>query len=128
MTKKLMPVAVALLVAAACPVAWSAGWGAILRDSPIEDFSDEDLRQYLDVIKTALEAPESPQPPQPVTWRNAGSGAGGTLLVLDRMKVKDFEECRRVRTVVHSKRREGTPAVWTACKDSSGRWRLVSAD
>lgn len=113
----------ALAIAGAAPVVWPAGWGAILRDGPVEDFNDEDMRLFLAAIKQAIEAPD---PPQPVEWRNADSGAGGTLLVLGKEKVQDFDDCRRVRTTLHSKKQKGVPSVWTTCKDTSGRWRLVS--
>ena len=59
-------------------------------------------------------------------WRNADSVAGGTLVVLGKATVKNFEECRRVRTTVYSKKQKGVPSVWTTCKDPSGRWKLVS--
>jgi surface antigen len=112
-----------LAMAGAAPAAWPVGWGAILRNGPVEDFNDEDMRLFLAAIKQAVEAPESSQP---VEWRNADSGAGGTLQVLGRSKVQDFDDCRRVRTTLHSRRQRGVPSVWTTCKDASGRWRLVS--
>ena len=52
--------------------------------------------------------------------------AGGTLVVLGKTQVGEFKDCRRVRTTVYSKKQKGVPAVWTTCKDASGRWRLAS--
>jgi surface antigen len=114
----------ALAVLAASPVALAAGWGALLRNSPGEDFNDEDLRQFLAASKQALEAPGEPKT---LEWSNSESGAGGSFLVLGQPKVKDFSECRRTRIKLHSKKRKGYAAVYTACKDASGRWRLVGA-
>ena len=113
----------ALALSAVAPAAHSAGWGNILRDGPVEDFSDEDVSLYMDAIKQTL---ETGAVSQPVEWRNPDSRSGGTLVVLGKPKMKDFEECRRVRTTVYSKKSKGVPSVWTACKEPAGRWRLVS--
>lgn len=113
----------ALAIAGAAPVVWPAGWGAVLRNGPIEDFNDEDTRLYLEAIKQAVENSEIGKPTE---WRNADSGAGGTLVVLGKTQVGEFKDCRRVRTTVYSKKQKGVPAVWTTCKDASGRWRLAS--
>jgi surface antigen len=71
----------------------AAGWGAVFGEGPVQDFHDEGLRLYLEAIKRVLEAPG---PPQRLEWRNEASGAGGTLLVVGQLQVKDFGECRRV--------------------------------
>jgi surface antigen len=115
---------VALIIGAASPLVAAAGWGALLRNSPAEDFNDEDLRQFLTAAKQVLDAPG---PPQTQEWRNAESGAGGNLLVLGRPKVQGFEECRRTRITLYSRKRQGNPSVFTACKDPGGRWLLVGA-
>jgi surface antigen len=113
----------ALVVVAASPLAVAAGWGALLHNSPAADYNDEDLRQFLEAAKTALDAPG---PPQPVEWSNASTGAGGRFLVLGPAKVKNFEDCKRVRSTANSKKQKGYPSVWTACRDPSGRWGVVS--
>ena len=116
----------ALTILAVAPVAWAvSGWGAVLRDGPIEDFHDEDLRLFLDAIRKTLEAPGAPQP---MAWRNAASGAGGSLTVLGEPKLEGFNECRRVQSTVYSRRRTGLPTAWTACREAGGRWQLVSVD
>ena len=122
MTKKLLRALLALFIVAVSPWALAAGWGAVLRDSPAEDFDDEDSRLFLAAIKQVLEATP---PPQPLDWRNDASGAGGTLLVVGHPKRPDFGECRRVRATLYSKKRKGNPTAWTACKDTSGNWKLV---
>ena len=116
---------VALIIATASPFVAAAGWVAVLRGTPGEDFNDEDLRQFLEAAKQALEAPA---PPQTLAWRNAESGSGGTFLVLGEPKVKNFDTCRRTRMTLYSKKRKGYPTVYTACKDpASGRWVTVGA-
>jgi surface antigen len=112
-----------LALAAAAPLAWPAGWGSILRNGPVEDFNDEDMRLFLAAIKQTVEASEVSKP---VEWRNPDSGAGGTVVVLGKTKVGKFDDCRRVRSMVYSRKQKGVPSVWTTCKDASGRWRLAS--
>ena len=114
----------ALVIVAASAWAGAAGWGALLRDSPAVDFNDEDLRLFFGALQQTLDAPG---PPQPVEWRNAASGAGGSLLVLGEARLEPFRECRRMRITLHSRKRQGLPAVFTACKDDSGRWLLAAA-
>jgi surface antigen len=112
------------LLAASSSTAWCAGWGAILHGSAVEDFNDEDVRQFLAAVKQVLDGPaQSP----PVEWRDAGSGAGGSLSVVGNPQVKGFGECRSVRGSVYSKKRKGAPMTWTACKDPTGHWALVRA-
>jgi surface antigen len=102
-----------------------ASWGLAMRDSPARDFDDEDSRQFLAAVRQVLEAP---LPPQPLEWRNQASGAGGTLLVIGQPKREGFVECRRVRATLYSRRHQGQPQVWTACRqESGGNWKLVSA-
>jgi surface antigen len=113
----------ALIIVAASPLAAASGWGALLRNSPAVDYNDEDLRLFLEAAKTALDATG---PPQPVEWSNASSGAGGRFVVLGPAKVKNFDECKRVRSTMHSKKQKGYPTTWTACKDTTGRWGVVS--
>lgn len=114
-------------VAAGLASPWAAAsWGLAMRDSPARDFDDEDTRQFLAAVRQVLDAPS---PPQPLEWRNQATGAGGSLLVIGQPKRQGFVECRRVRSTVYSRRRQGQPQVWTACReDSGGSWKLVSAN
>lgn len=102
----------------------AAGWGALMRNSPMADFSDEDVRQHMAAVHSLLEAPI---PAEPIDWRNDGTGAGAHLELLGQPKIEGFTECRRVRTNVYSKKRKAITRVWTACRDSDGGWRLHSA-
>ena len=122
---RLIVCAAALALSAAASTAAAAGWGALMKDSPIADFSDEDVRQYLEAVHSLLEAP---MPVAPLDWRNDRTGAGAHLELLGQPKVEGFAECRRVRTNVYSRKRKANPRVWTACRDvDDGGWRLVSA-
>jgi surface antigen len=126
--RALSALAVALGAVAATATAAGSGVGAVVRGGPMVDFRDADVDLLLEAVQTALNAPGEPQP---VEWRNAASGAGGTLLVLGTAQHKDFAECRRVQATLFSRRTQGNPAVWTVCKDPKdprGRWALVSAE
>ena len=113
-----------LALVAAAPLAWSfSGWEQALAEGPGEQFNEEDVRLLRDAFKRTVEAPN---PPQQTQWRNAATGSGGTMLVIGQAAVKDFDECRRVRIALYSKKRQGKPFVWTTCKDPAGSWRLVS--
>lgn len=120
--------AVALTLAASSTLtalpAQAAGWGALFRDGPIKDLNDEDMGLMLKAVQQALDG----EGQQPVEWSNPNSGAGGRLTVLGRPKIDGYEECRRVRSVVHSSRRKGMPAVVTACRPAQGRWLIVRAN
>lgn len=127
MTKKLLRAMLALAILAAAPVASAVPWGAILLNGPAEDFHDEDIRLLMDAIRTTLEAPGEPKP---VEWSNVDSRAGGSLLVIGRPKVEGFDECRRVRMTLYSRRQKGYPSVFTACREmepGGRRWLLVAA-
>jgi hypothetical protein len=112
----------ALAALAAAPLAWSAGWAALLNDRAITDFNDDDVRDYLETVYTFLDAP---MPAAPVEWSNPRTGAGARLEVIGQPQIEGFGECRRVRTEVYSRKQKAQPRTWTACRDAEGGWRLV---
>ena len=122
MTKILVYVTISLLIAVTSPLALSAGLASILKGTPSEDFKDDDLPQFLEAAKTALDAQGTHQT---VEWKNEKTGSGGSILVLGQSKAGS--NCKRVRIKSYSSKRVGYPSVWTACKDSSGRWKLAGA-
>ena len=125
--RRALPVLAVALGAVAATATAASGVGAVVRGGPMADFRDEDVNLLLEAMQQALNAPGEPQA---VEWRNAASGAGGTLLVLGVAQHKDFAECRRVRATLYSKKTQGNPGVWTVCKDPKdpkGRGALVSA-
>lgn len=96
-----------------------------MKNTPMEDFTQEDLDQYFDVLYRAL---NEPMPAEPIEWHNDRTGSGARIEVLGEPKVPDFDECRRVRTDLYSKKRKNLVRVWTACKAPDGSWGLVSAN
>ena len=127
MSKYLLSAMLGLAILGVTPAASAASWGAILLNGPAEDFHDEDMRLLMDAIRTTLDAPGEPRP---VEWRNPDSRAGGSLLVVGQPKVDGYDECRRVRMTLYSKKQKGYPSVWTACREmepGGRRWVLVKA-
>jgi surface antigen len=114
----------ALALSAAALTAEAAGWNALMKDSALSDFSDEDKHEYLDVLQSFL---DTPTPVAPVDWRNDRTGSGAHLELLGQPKIEGFDECRRVRTNVYSKKRKAPTRIWTACRGADGTWGLVSA-
>lgn len=115
-----LTVAFALLILA--PGAWPSDWGSLLSSAALADFNEEDLRDYLEVVNTLLDAP---LPAAPVEWSNPQTGAGARLEVIGSPHVAGFDECRRVRTSVHSRKYKAETRTWTACRATGGEWRLT---
>lgn len=109
-----------LVLFASC--AWSSDWAALLEDKAIADFNDDDVREYLATVYALLDAP---MPATPVQWSNPRTGAGAGLEVIGEPQIEGFDECRRVRTNVYSRKHKAESRTWTACRDADGGWRLV---
>ena len=102
--------------------AQAAGWVVVLKNSPAEDFNDEDLEQLLQTAVKVLNA-ETPQ--GEVAWRNAESGAGGHFKELGRSVDKAGRACRHLRLGVYSKQRAESFGTWVVCKGDDGRWKVA---
>ena len=115
-----------VVAAALAPAAQvhGAGWVQVLKDTPAEHFDDEDIKMFVDAAKAALEAEGEPKP---TSWSNPATGSGGTFTEVKKTTAKDGSPCKRVRFSVYARKRSEKFATWTACKDGSGRWRVVSA-
>lgn len=123
--KLLCAAAIVIVLSGIASDALAQGWGALMKNTPMEDFTEEDLNQYFDVLNAAL---NSPLPVEPVEWRNDRTGSGARIEVLGEREVEHFDDCRRVRTDLYSKKRKNLVRVWTACKSADGNWGLVSAN
>jgi hypothetical protein len=122
--RALVSVAAFALLLGSTVDSFAAGWGALLQNTPMEDFSDEDLSQYFKVLNATLNAP---MPVAPAKWRNERTGSGATIEILGEPKLENFDDCRRVRTDLYSKKRKNLVRVWTACRGADGNWFLASA-
>jgi len=110
----------ALLILA--PVASPSDWGPLLNSKAITDFSEEDLSNYLAALTAMLDAPH---PAAPLEWSNPQTGAGARAEVVGQPQVEGFDDCRRVRTTVHTRKYRAETRTWTACRGTDGEWRLT---
>jgi hypothetical protein len=107
------------VLCAAVPVASAANWVAILKNTPAEDFNDDDIKLFLDSAKLALDAEG---PAQESSWNNPASGSGGKFLELSRSSAGG-NACKRMRFTLHSRSVSDRSTVWTLCR-IDGRWRV----
>ena len=112
---------IALGLVAAAAFAHASGWVAVLKNTPAELFDDDDLRLFLATAAAVLNADGQPVK---TAWSNPATGAGGDFLVIGQSVDANKAACKRVRFSVSAKERASRQLVWTACKDTSGRWRL----
>ena len=119
-----VPLLLGLAIAFTSLHAQSAGWIRLFKDTPVEDYDDEDLRRMLDAIKQVL---GDPKPDDAVHWKNDATGAGGEFKVIGEPVRSGFDACRRVKFSTYSKKHKAHATTWTACKDASGKWILASA-
>ena len=111
-----------LALSIVAPLASPSDWGSLLTSKAITDFSEDDLHDYLKALTAMLDAPH---PAAPLEWSNAKTGAGARAEVIGQPQVEGFDECRRVRTVVHTRKYKAETRTWTACRGDDGEWRLT---
>ena len=123
--KRSLPLAGLLALACLLPVAppaGAAGWVVLLKDTPAEDFDDEDLGLFFSTAKRTLEAEG---PPEEVQWSNPATGAGGRFKELSRSTDAQGRPCKRLRFGIYSKKKSEQSTTWLVCRDKDGRWRLA---
>jgi surface antigen len=128
MSRRLSPRILAILV---CAVALAApaqatGWVVVLKNTPAEDFNDEDIKQFLAAAVKLLNAPGE-GPAADVAWNNAESGSGGHFKELSRSVDAAGRACRRLQLGVYSKQHAESMATWTVCRGEDGRWKIAKA-
>jgi surface antigen len=115
-------IAAALLVAGAA--AASAANLGFLNDTPISYMKQRDLQALNSAASKALDTQKDGES---VDWNNQGTGnpvpIRGTITPQDSVKQGD-RTCRKVTLVAIAK---GQTQTWTptACKESSGKWKLL---
>jgi hypothetical protein len=115
---------VILMAAPPWAVAASGGWVSILKNTPAEQFDDEDLKMYLAAAAKALNADTSP--PEAVAWRNPKTGSGGSFLELSRSTLSGGSPCKRMKVSTYANSLSEKSATYTLCKNAAGQWRLTS--
>jgi hypothetical protein len=98
------------------------GWVVVLKNSPAEEFNDEDIEQFL---QNAIKVLNAETPPGEVAWSNVASGSGGHFKELARSVDKAGRPCRRLRLGVYSKQKAETFSTWMICRAEDGRWRAA---
>ncbi len=123
MSHKTLTLILGACLCAAAPLASAAGWVSILKNTPAEEFGEEDIQLFLDSAKSAL---DDEGPAHERAWSNPASGAGGTFLELKRNSSSEADSaCKRMRFTLHSRAVADQSSVWTLCK-IDGRWRVKS--
>src|SRR3974390_2861485 len=102
------------------PVALALGqFGAGLKGSPFERFTDSDFERFFDSIQQAANGPLG----EVKEWSNAKSGAHGTVKTV-RDYQRDDTDCRELRGK-NTARGRTEPFHLAACKEADGTWRLA---
>jgi surface antigen len=109
-----------VLAGPVAPPAMAQGWVRLLRDTPAENFDDEDLRLFLDASRTALnDAADTVVVP----WHNPASGNGGDFTAVRSFR-RDGHPCREMR-LRYEAGGKGASHVVDLCR-IDGRWRALS--
>jgi surface antigen len=116
-----MRLLLAIIITAAIPSALAQNWVGLLKNTPAEQFDEEDLRIFLDAGRKALnDTPDN----QGVTWENPKTRARGEIIVLRSFESKGLP-CKEVRVRNEAGGRKGDNKL-NLCK-VEGKWRLLSA-
>ncbi|HEY6512280.1 MAG TPA: RT0821/Lpp0805 family surface protein [Burkholderiaceae bacterium] len=107
------------LAVAAVP-AVAQNWIGLLKNTPAENFSEEDLKLFLDASRKALTEAKAGET---VQWHNPLSGSRGELKVVKTFNWQEFP-CRQLRVTSETTDRKGS-SVLNLC-DVQGKWKLLS--
>ena len=109
----------ALATVAMVSTAWADNWMPVLKNTPLQRFSQADINQlseegaaFLGSDATLLE------------WRNPESRAGGSFKLI----ASDTHEgrlCKTFRVTLYTPRDPAKSARLRACRQPAGEWRLV---
>jgi surface antigen len=102
-------------------LAHATNWILVLKNTPAEQFEEEDLRLFLDAGRTALnETPDG----QTVSWENPETKAAGSITII-KTRIRDELTCKQVKLHNSAKGRVGNQ-VLDLCKDTNGKWKFAS--
>lgn len=113
------PIAAAWLLILCVPAA-AQNWIGLLKNTPAEHFSEEDLKLFLDASRKALSDAAAGET---VKWQNPLSGSGGELKVLKLFTWHDYP-CRQLRVASYTVDRKGSSTL-NLCQ-VTGKWKLLS--
>jgi surface antigen len=101
----------------------AAGEVPAFKDTVIAKFNEQDLKIMLATVDKALVAP---QDGQALDWRNAKTGASGTVTPMNRLTL-DGLDCRRARIVNRFGSQTGE-AIYRFCEKPKGQWKLLGPE
>ena len=113
------PIIAAWLVLLCVPAA-AQNWVGLLKNTPAENFNEEDLKLFLDASRKALN--DTPAG-ETVTWQNPVSGSRGELKVIKLFTWQDHP-CRQIHVSNETFDRKGSNTL-NLCKVVD-KWKLVS--
>jgi surface antigen len=113
-----LTIGIGLIVASALTLAASP-FGAALKGSPFEKFTDADYEMFFASSQQAANGPLG----EVKEWSNAKSGAHGTVKAVRNYK-RDDADCRELRGQ-SSARGRTEPFRLAICKEADGKWHLV---
>jgi hypothetical protein len=111
---------VAVWLVLLCVPAAAQNWVGLLKNTPAENFNEEDLKLFLEASRKALN--DTPAG-ETVKWRNPVSGSGGELKVVKLFTWQDHP-CRQIRVYNETIDRKGTNTL-NLCQVVD-KWKLVS--
>jgi surface antigen len=115
-----MRLLLAVIITAAIPSALAQNWVGLLKNTPAEQFDEEDLRIFLDAGRKALnDTPDN----QSVTWENPPTKARGEITVLRSFESKGLPCKVRVRNEAGGRKGDNKLSLCRA----EGKWRVLSA-
>jgi hypothetical protein len=113
------PIVAAWLVLLCVPAA-AQNWVGLLKNTPAENFNEEDLKLFLDASRKALN--DTPAG-ETVNWQNPVSGSRGELKVVKLFTWQDHP-CRQIRVSNETVDRKGSNTL-NLCKVVD-KWKLLS--
>jgi surface antigen len=123
MTRLAIPFAIPLALVlglAAVPAAAQQGWFSLFRNTPAEQFDDEDLRLFIEASRKALnDTPEQGT----VSWENPKTQSRGDVTVLSVFTWQEHP-CRKIKVVNEARGRKGTTTP-SFCRVDD-KWRVVT--
>jgi surface antigen len=112
--------AVAAALMCMAPVLAAQGWLGVLKNTPAEQFDEEDLQIFIEHARKALnDTPDG----QTVRWQNPASGSGGELTPVKSFSWKQHP-CRELRIQSTAGGRTGSSTA-NLCRVDE-RWRAVT--
>ena len=113
------PIVLVWLLALCMPAA-AQNWIGLLKNTPAENFNEEDLKLFLEASRKALN--ETPVGGTE-KWQNPVTGSGGELKVVKLFTWQD-NPCRQIRVSNYTVDRKGSNTL-NLCQ-VGGKWKLLS--